>query len=156
VLLDGDRSRRPAISAGIAMAILLLVTVSAFLVEIGSGVTDTSSLRSASNVARWTLDDAYFSCLTHQVESLVPGGKRVWVSQFTPNGTGDAITLEKVVAPYAPLSYGPKGVVRLFLVATHRPKGCLGVRVKAVAPDGAVRFGSGSLAGSLPLPGQRP
>jgi hypothetical protein len=138
------------------MAFVVLVTASAFLVEIRSGVAFTISLRSSSNVAHWNLDDAYFSCLTHQVEGLVPSGKRVWVSQYTPNGTRDAITLEKVVAPYAPLAYRSTGVVRLYLVRAHQPDGCLGVRVKAVAPGGAVRFGSGSLTGSLPLPDQRP
>jgi hypothetical protein len=141
----------------IATALIVLVVASAILVEVGSAVAATNRLGVPKNVARWNLDNAYFSCLTHQVEGLVPSGKRVWVSADTPNGTVDDITLKKVVAPYAPLAYRSTGVVQLFLVQVHgSTKGCLGVRVRAETPDGAVRFGSGSLVGSsLQLPAEQ-
>ncbi len=120
-------------------------------------MAETDRLGSPANVARWNLDDAYFSCLTHQVEGLVPSGTPVWASGYTPNGNGTAITLKKVVAPYAPLADRSTGVVKLFLVREHNAaRGCLGVRVRAVAPDGTVRFGSGpSLVSSLQLPGEQ-
>ncbi len=150
--LNAHRARWRINTVRFAAALVVLVVASAVVVEARTGVAKTNSLGSSKNVARWNLENAYFSCLTRQVEGLVPSGSPVWVSVNTPGGPAIANTLEKVVAPYAPLAYLPIGVVKLILVEAPNGKGCLGVRVKAVAPDGAVRFGSGSLVSSLRLP----
>lgn len=148
------RARWQANALRLATALIVVVVASAILVDARSDVVYTNALRSSRNVAQWNLEGAYYACLTHQVEDLVPRGTRVWVSQQAPNGASGVLALAKIVAPYTPLSDRSAGVVDLFLVKAAHTEGCLGVRVKAVAPDGAVRFGSGLLVSSLPLPGQ--
>jgi hypothetical protein len=134
----------------IAMVVIVLAVGVSLLVEIKSGVAETNHLVSSEYVASQNLEDAYFQCLTHQVKSLVPATKRVWVSAHTPGGRMDDITLKKVVLSYATIAYRQAGVVRLTLEKTHGTRtGCLGMIVKAQAPDGTVRFGSGSLVGSI-------
>ncbi len=134
--------------------LIIAVVVSAILVEVSSGVSETDSLRSAQNVANWNLVDDYYACLTHQVEGLIPPGRTVWVSGRTPNGALDADTLRKVVVPYAPIRGSRAGLVRLYLVSARHAEGCLGVRVKAVSDDGVVRYGVGTLVSTRHLSGK--
>lgn len=145
----GEHSRWRSIATRIVTALIVLVVTSAIVVEVKSSIAKTNQLVSSNYVARQNLQYAYFECLGHQVRSLVPPGEPVWVSLHAPQG-GEDITLKEVVAPYAPIANRPAGVVELSLVEARRnTAGCLGIRVKAQAPDGAVRFGSGSLVGSL-------
>jgi hypothetical protein len=68
-------------------------------------------------------------------------------------GSSVDITLKEIVAAYVPLAFRPAGQVNLFLVHARRGTGCLGMRVKAVSPDGAIRYGRGLLVSAVPLPG---
>jgi hypothetical protein len=147
-----SRGSPPAKVRRFAALLVLLVVASALLVEISSGISETNYLRSSTNVARWNLDMEYYACLTHQVESLVPKGRPVWASGDTPNGPADAITLKKVLAPYAPLELKPGDLVHLFLITAPHDDGCLGMQVRAVWPNGTVRFGAGSLVDTHRLP----
>jgi hypothetical protein len=142
------QSRWRTSSVRIVTALIVLVVASAFAVEVKSSVAETNKLVSSNYIARQNLQYAYFQCLSHQVKSLVPPRKRVWVNLHTPNGT-DRTTLKKVVAPYAPIAFRSGGLVKLTLVGTHgTTTGCLGMRVRAQSPDGAIRYGTGSLVGS--------
>jgi len=136
----------------VGTTLIIVVVAAALLANARAGIRDTDFLTAPADVAAWNLDNAYFSCLDAQVKSVIPRGERVWVDDVNPrNGPVWSETLAKVVGAYTPMTIRPGGVVNVFLVDTHG--GCLGVRVKAVAPDGAaVRFGSGSLKSTTQLP----
>ena len=140
---DTDRPSSGQAWRWLASLIIVLVVAAALLVKVSPAVNETDALRSPSNVALSNLRAAYFSCLSHQVESLVPPGRPVWVSTHTPKIIFPAFQLQQVVAPYAPLEPRSAGLVRLYLVKARHNKGCLGARVKGVWPNGTVRFGVG-------------
>ncbi len=150
---DSSSSASSTLVQLVAAALVIVVVVVTVFVELGSGVSETDTLRSSANVADATLNDAYFACLTRQVEGLIPPERPVWASTHSPNGVANAVALKKVLAPYAPLSVGSSGLVRLYLINNHHHDGCLGVRVKAVWPDGTVRLGTGSLVTTVPHEG---
>ncbi len=148
-----DRPRRPTRIERIGAVVIALVVVVSMVTKTANAVSTTDSRRAEGGIARWELDGAYYSCLTHQVEGLVPPDRGVWVSVRSANGSSVDITLKEIVAGYAPLTFRRTGHVDLSLVHAPRGTGCLGVRVKAVSADGAVRYGKGLLVSAVRLPG---
>jgi len=123
--------------------VIVVAVVAAMLWSTDFGLRAAASTRSRSNVAFWEIDSAYYSCLAKQVEGVVPRGEAVWVSYDTPYAPFWYRSLWKVVAAYRPVTAAQRGTVQLYLVKSPHDWGCLGTRVKAVFPDGAVKYGQG-------------
>jgi hypothetical protein len=94
----------------------------------------------------WNIDAAYWSCLTSQVESVVPPGTTVWASELSPNAPKSVRSLWKAVAGIRPLVVRRRDAgAKLFLVVAGKGNDCLGVKVKAVLLHHVVKYGTGTL-----------
>ncbi len=151
-------SPRRAAWRHIGLFLVIAVGGALLLATAGSGLREISSLRSPSNVASWDLEQQVVSCLTGQVERVVPPGDWAYISErsvladlFAVKDPMVAGQLSSVVARYWPRDPGHEHV-ELRLVQVRRSHGCLGFRVKAVWPDGSVHFGRTSLHSTTPLP----
>jgi uncharacterized iron-regulated membrane protein len=109
------------------------------------GINAVAYLRSTVRVTYWQVDAAYYSCLASEVQSVVPPGDTVWVSNTTPRTPSYFRTLWKVTAAYRPITLDDDGVVSLSLVSVPLDRACLGAQVKAVFPDGVVKYGLASI-----------
>jgi uncharacterized iron-regulated membrane protein len=105
------------------------------------GVNTVAYLRSTARVTYWQVDAAYYSCLASEVQSVVPPGDTVWVSNTAPRTPSYFRTLWKVAAAYRPITLDDDGVVSLYLVSVPLDHACLGAQVNAVFPDGVVKVG---------------
>ena len=127
---------------------MVLVVGSAVLVEVASGIHETTGLQSRANVAHWSRDYSFFACLSHQVESVVPPGRVVWASYQTPKGAPGWIRPfhrpEEGRRSVCTVDPSAEGSHQTLSHQIQSRKGCFGFRVKAVWPSGAVRFGVGS------------
>ncbi len=128
---------------GLALAIVGLLTL---VVGGVHSLRVTAARAGASSVASARLDDAYYRCLSEQVDSLVRPDQVVDVSTAEP---GAWVTLAKVVAPRDVLTTDPgRSTALLSLVSSNRRGTCLGSVVVARYPDGTSRHGTGgTLAG---------
>jgi hypothetical protein len=128
-----------------ARIVIVAAVVWAMAVSIDDELRNVSFLRSGSNVAFWETDAAYFSCLATEIQSVVPQGSTVWVDDYTPDAASWYKALVKVADAYTPVTDDPGNVVNLSLIAV-RGKYCLGARVEAMYPTGAVKYGNGSVS----------
>jgi len=105
----------------------------------------------AAAVANARLDDAYYRCLTIQVDSLIGPGRVVDVST---SDAGNWATLSKVVAPRDTMTTdAARAAAVVSLSPLHGTGSCLGSRVQARYPDGQVRLATGpTLEGAGPPP----
>jgi hypothetical protein len=109
---------------------------------------ELTTIRSATSkqiVAHWDVDQVYWSCLTTQVQSLVPAGQSVWVSPQAPNASASNQSLWKATAGVRPISSNRLGVIDLYLVKAPKGKGCLEVDVEAVHPTGIINKGNATV-----------
>lgn len=109
--------------------------------EVGTVQSSTSN----RIVAHWDVDAAYWTCLAAQVESVVPPGETVWLSQLAPNEPSSTQSLWKATAGIRPLTKAKYGSTDLYLVPATNGHGCLDVKVKAVMPSGVVKYGKGTV-----------
>jgi uncharacterized iron-regulated membrane protein len=141
---QGSNATRTALAIAVPIVIVVAVVVG-MAWSIVYGFRFTASVQSRPNVAYWEIDSDYYSCLAAQVKSVVPPNDVVWVSNTTPESPFWYRTLWKVAAAYRPVTLDTSHVIDLYLVTVPEGQGCLGTHVKAVFPDGVVRYGKGSI-----------
>ena len=125
---------------------IVAAVVWAMGVSIDDELRNVAFLRSGSNVALWESDAAYFSCLTTEMQSVVPKGATVWVSNYTPGAVSWYKALVKVADAYRPVTDNSSNVINLSLVAAPQGRYCLGARVQAMFPSGTVEYGNESVS----------
>lgn len=139
---DGPRLR--AITR-VTSALVVLAVVAGVVVSAADEWHFARSAASQTEVTHGDLDAVYWSCLTTQVQRLVPPGQLVWVSSQAPNASSSLRSLWKATAGIRPISAQAYGAIDLYLVPATNGHGCLGTDVKAVYPTGIITNGSATV-----------
>lgn len=126
-------------------ALLVLAVIAGMALSAADEWHFARSAVTNEEVAHWDLDAVYWSCLTTQVQSLVPPGQRVWVSSQAPNASSSLRSLWKATAGIRPISPQAYGAIDLYLVDAPVGHGCLGTDVKAVYPTGIITSGTATV-----------
>ena len=149
----GDQS--PLRSKWVHLGTLFVVVVAgvALLAQGLFGAQEVSAASSPSTIASWELQNALLSCLTRQVTEVVPPNYSVSVvTEISETDPKVFDQLTRAVAPVRRIAPRGRDVIDLRLVRVRRPRGCLGVVVRARWPNRSVHFGSASLVGPGRLP----